>query len=210
MISKFPDLVTAEKLWHAVILNRLSKPYPFKDRDAYAFHTRNVARFAKIIAERIPFLDSEKAYILGLLHDYGKRINEREENRFHGREGYEEMLKLGYDDVARICLTHTFHIQNFSDEEYNYPKEWLDWAKTKLRNYEYNDYDRLIQFCDMLTEDFNFVTIEQRAEGIARRYHLSATQKQNLIRDALPLKKHFDTLCGTNVYNLLGIKDRDY
>lgn len=188
----------------------MSKPYPFKDRDAYAFHTRNVARFAKIIAERIPFLDSEKAYILGLLHDYGKRINEREENRFHGCEGYEEMLKLGYDDVARICLTHTFHIQNFSDEEYNYPKEWLDWAKTKLRNYEYNDYDRLIQFCDMLTEDFNFVTIEQRAEGIARRYHLSATQKQNLIRDALPLKKHFDTLCGTNVYNLLGIKDRDY
>ena len=188
----------------------MSKPYHFKDRDAYAFHTRNVARFAKIIAECIPFLDSEKAYILGLLHDYGKRINEREENRFHGREGYEEMLKLGYDDVARICLTHTFHIQNFSDEEYNYPKEWLDWAKTKLRNYEYDDYDRLIQFCDMLTEGFNFVTIEQRAEGIARRYHLSAAQKQNLIRDALPLKRHFDILCKTDVYSILGIKERDY
>lgn len=207
MISKFPDLVTAEKLWHAVILNRLSKPYPFKDRDAYAFHTRNVARFAKIITERISCLNPEKAYILGLLHDYGKRINEREENRFHGREGYEEMLKLGYDDVARICLTHTFHIQNFSDEEYNYPKEWLDWAKTKLLNIEYDDYDRLIQFCDMLTEDFNFVTIEQRAEGITRRYHLSTAQKQNLIRDALPLKRHFDDLCGTNVYDLLEIKE---
>ena len=187
MISKFPDLVTAEKLWHAVILNRLSKPYPFKDRDAYAFHTRNVARFAKIIAERIQCLNPEKAYILGLLHDYGKRINEREENRFHGR--------------------HTFHVKNFSSDEYNYPESWLIWAKEKLLNIEYDDYDRLIQFCDMLTEDFNFVTIEQRAEGITRRYHLSTAQKQNLIRDALPLKRHFDDLCGTNVYDLLEIKE---
>ena len=52
MNPKFPDLVTAEKLWHAVILNRLSKPYPFKDRDAYVFHTRGVARFAEIIAKK--------------------------------------------------------------------------------------------------------------------------------------------------------------
>lgn len=47
MKPKFPDLVTAEKLWHAVILNRLSKPYPFKDRDAYVFHTRGVAVLLK-------------------------------------------------------------------------------------------------------------------------------------------------------------------
>lgn len=208
MKPKFPDLVTAEKLWHAVILNRLSKPYPFKDRDAYVFHTRGVARFAKIIAEKVPALDAQKAYVLGLLHDFGKRINEREENRFHAREGYEEMMALGYDDIARICLTHTFHIKDFSDDEYNYPADWLCWAKEKLAPLVYDDYDRLIQLCDMLTEGFNFVTIEQRADGIAGRYHLSARQKQNLIRDALPLKQHFDILCGEDVYALLQIKSK--
>ena len=208
MNPKFPDLVTAEKLWHAVILNRLSKPYPFNDRDAYVFHTRGVARFAKMIAEKIPALDAQKAYILGLLHDYGKRINEREESRFHGQEGYEAMTDLGYDDVARICLTHTFHIKNFSDDEYNYPPGWLCWAKEKLKPLTYNDYDRLIQLCDMLTEGFDFVTIEQRADGIAARYHLTGKQKQNLIRDALPLKQRFDSLCGEDVYALLQIKGR--
>ena len=208
MNPKFPDLVTAEKLWHAVILNRLSKPYPFNDRDAYVFHTRGIARFAKTIAEKIPALDAQKAYILGLLHDYGKRINERQENRFHGQEGYEAMTDLGSDDVARICLTHTFHIKNFSDDEYNYPADWLCWAKEKLKPLTYNDYDRLIQLCDMLTEGFDFVTIEQRADGIAGRYHLTGKQKQNLIRDALPLKQHFDNLCGEDVYALLKIKGR--
>ncbi len=208
MNPKIPDLVTAEKLWHAVILNRLSKPYPFNDRDAYVFHTRGVARFAKTIAEKIPELDTQKAYILGLLHDYGKRINESEEKRFHGQEGYEEMTALGYDDVARICLTHTFHIKDFSDEEYNYSAGWLCWAKEKLKLLTYNDYDRLIQLCDMLTEGFNFVTIEQRAEGIAGRYHLTDKQKQNLISDTLPLKQHFDNLCGEDIYTLLQIKGR--
>ena len=153
-------------------------------------------------------MDAQKAYILGLLHDFGKRINEQEENRFHAREGYEEMTALGYDDVARICLTHTFHIKDFLDKEYNYPSDWLRWAKEKLAPLAYNDYDRLIQFCDMLTEGFNFVTIEQRAKGIACRYHLSTEQKQNLIRDALPLKQHFDNLCGEDVYTLLQIKSK--
>ncbi len=36
-------------------------------------HSINVARAAQLIAERHPDLDPDRAYILGLLHDIGRR-----------------------------------------------------------------------------------------------------------------------------------------
>ena len=152
-------------------------------------------------------MDGEKAYVLGLLHDYGKRIGEREENKFHGREGYEQMMFLGYPDVAQICLTHTFPDKNFDRGQYSFPDEWIEWAREKLAGTVYTDYDYLIAFCDKLFEACEMVSIEKRIEAIVERYGLNADQRDLLYRESIGLKKYFDEKTGDDVYRILEIED---
>ncbi len=112
-MTAFPDRDRAEALWEEGIRYRLSRPYPFDLESEYRFHTRGVAEAAEKIAACVSGLVPEKAFVFGLLHDYGKRINQSRENKFHGQEGYEQMMKLGYPEIARICLTHTFPDKDF-------------------------------------------------------------------------------------------------
>ncbi len=105
-----------------------------------------------MIAIKTKILNPEKAFVLGLLHDYGKRISERKANIFHGIEGYNAMLSFGYPDVAKICLTHTFQNENFNEKTLGYPSDWMIEAKKILSVLAYDDYDRLIQFCDKLSD----------------------------------------------------------
>ena len=55
-----------------------------------------------------PALDPDQSYVLGLLHDIGRR-----EGIFgmrHVVDGYTFMMLEGYPDVARISLTHSYPI----------------------------------------------------------------------------------------------------
>lgn len=72
-------------------------------------HSRNVAFCACKIAEACG-MDKEKAYILGLLHDIGRKFGVK--HLGHVYDGYKYMLSLGYTQVAKICLTHSFCNQN--------------------------------------------------------------------------------------------------
>ena len=74
-------------------------------------HSRVAAHCAEKIAELCDGLDVQKAYVLGLLHDIGRKFGVR--HLGHVSDGYTYMMSLGYDEVAKICLTHSF---NVSDE----------------------------------------------------------------------------------------------
>lgn len=69
-------------------------------------HCRVAAHCAERIAQACGDLDVNKAYILGLLHDIGRKFNVR--HLGHVADGYSYMMSLGYDEVAKICLTHSF------------------------------------------------------------------------------------------------------
>ena len=62
------------------------------------------------------------------------------------------MMSLGYDEAARICLTHSFN--NHKLDEYigklDVSDEEMEMIKTELARTVYDDYDRLIQLCDSL------------------------------------------------------------
>ena len=62
-------------------------------------HSINVGIAARNIAEKIPGMDAEKAYVLGLLHDIGRRC------KFgfvdiptHVYEGYKYCMEKGWDE----------------------------------------------------------------------------------------------------------------
>jgi len=68
-------------------------------------HCLTAAHCAEKIASACGDMDVEKAYILGLLHDIGRKFGVR--HLGHVYDGYVYMKSLGYDEVAKICLTHT-------------------------------------------------------------------------------------------------------
>ena len=76
---------------------------------AWGNHSRVTAHCAEMIASECVDMDADKAYILGLLHDIGRKFGTR--HLGHVSDGYSYMRSLGYDEVAQIFLTHSFNNQ---------------------------------------------------------------------------------------------------
>ena len=99
----FPTKEAAEQL-----LNWASElnPGPWTD------HCKVAARAAETIAARCG-LDTDRAYVSGLLHDIGYySYRDGKGEKDHIFAGYDLMMQKGYTDSARICLTHSFSLQD--------------------------------------------------------------------------------------------------
>lgn len=135
-------------------------------------HSENVGIAARNIAHLIPELDENKAHILGLLHDIGRRVGIVNTPK-HVYEGYKYCMEKGWDEVARICMTHSYVLMK---EQFNYGSTSLNSIEeNEIKKYiisldEANLYDRLIQICDALATDYGFVIIEKRFVDVVRRY----------------------------------------
>ena len=82
------------------------------------------------------------------------------------------MSEMGYDTVAKICLTHTFPIKDITTYvgKFDVSITELEFVQNKITKYEYNDYDRLIQLCDSMVMSKGPVTLEERMKDIIMRY----------------------------------------
>ena len=124
-------------------------------------HSENVGLAARNIAHLVPELDENKAYIVGLLHDIGRRVGIVNIPK-HVYEGYKYCMDKGWDEVARICMTHSYL---FMKDEFDYTPETVE--EKEIKNYilsidEADEYDKLIQMCDALATDYGFVILEKR------------------------------------------------
>jgi HD superfamily phosphohydrolase YqeK len=163
-------------------------------------HSRVAAHCAEKIAAGCADLDSDKAYILGLLHDIGRKFGVR--HLGHVSDGYSYMMKLGYDEVAKICLTHSFNNQSIKEYigKFDTSDEELELIHTTLSNTLMDDYDRLIQLCDSLAGSEGVLDIEERMEDVKRRYGSYPQQKWD---SNLKLKEYFEIKTGRNIYELV-------
>ena len=125
-------------------------------------HSLTAAHCAEKIAAACGDMNPEKAYILGLLHDIGRKFGTR--HLGHVSDGYTYMKKLGYDEVAKICLTHSFNSQTVDEYfgKFDVSEEELRLIQTELAKVEYDDYDRLIQLCDSLAGAEGVLDIVER------------------------------------------------
>lgn len=107
-------------------------------------------------------LDVEKAYVIGILHDIG-RIKKGIGLR-HIIDGYNYMLELGYPEIARRCLTHTFFLKDVHSScclwDISAEEEYI--MQNYLNQCEYDIYDKLVQIGDCLADADGFKLIEQR------------------------------------------------
>lgn len=92
-------------------------------------------------AERL-LTEAEKAYILGFLHDIGRKFGVQ--HLGHVYDGWQYMLKLGYEEVKAL--------------------------QKELEQTVYDDYDKLIQLCDAIGAAEGVVDMEERMADIKRRY----------------------------------------
>jgi hypothetical protein len=164
-------------------------------------HSRTTARAAKTIAVKCG-MDGNTAYVLGLLHDIGRY--EGMTGLRHIYAGYNLMHEKGYSHNAKICLTHSFphkDIKSFYGDN-DCTKDETEKIKMKLDQYEYDDYDLLIQLSDAISFPRGICILEVRFVDAARRYK---THNKKVIKKwnaSFEIKTYFDHKCGMNIYNL--------
>ncbi len=165
-------------------------------------HSINTGIAARNIAEKIPGMDSEKAYVVGTLHDIGRRV------KFgfvdiptHVYEGYRYCMEKGWDEAARICMTHSY--LRMKDEFCYEPETDREKAiKAYIANCTADRYDRLIQLCDSLAVDYGFVILEKRFVDVTRRYGIM----EGYIKGweiAFVIKESFEKEMGCTIYDVL-------
>lgn len=178
-------------------------------------HCRYVGQAARAIAERIPELDPEKAQVLGMLHDIGRRFGST--GNLHISDGYDFMMELGCPEVARICLTHSFPYQDIDScfGSWNVDPERDGNSARKrmgelLSQITYDKYDRLIQLCDALAMGTGFCLLEKRWVDVAMRYG----PNQYMIpkwKATYEIKDELEKQMGISVYDLLpGVKENTF
>lgn len=164
-------------------------------------HSENVGLAAKNIAHLVPELDENKAYIVGLLHDIGRRVGVVNIPK-HVYEGYKYCMNKGWDEVARICMTHSYVLMK---DEFDYSPETVEEKEIKkfiVSLGEADLYDKLIQMCDALATDYGFVILEKRFVDVTRRYGIMG----NYIRGwdiTFATKEMFEEKMGCSIYDVL-------
>lgn len=168
---------------------------------AWGDHSRIVAHCAESIARATDDMDPEKAYVLGLLHDVGRKFGVR--HLGHVSDGYKYMMDLGYQEVARICLSHSFHDESLDGYigQFDTSPEDLDLIKTSLANLQPDDYDALIRLCDALAGSQAILDIEERMQDVQKRYGSYPQEKWDA---NLKLKAYFEDKTGQDIYDVVG------
>lgn len=170
----------------------------------------NTGLACEYIAEKCQDLDHDKAYVLGLMHDIGRRVGVVSIS--HILSGYRYCMDKGWEDAAKVCMTHSYMIQNsetdignwdMSEEDHHFIKQYID-------SVTYDDYDRLLQLCDSLALDTGFCLLEKRLVDVTRRYGIKdfSVDRWNAV---FGIKEYFEEKIGCSIYDLLpGIKENTF
>lgn len=186
----FPERTEAERLVREA---EACNPGPWGD------HSRIAADCAEKIAAAAG-MDSEKAYILGLLHDIGRKFGVK--HLCHVWDGYHYMRSLGYAAAARVCLTHSFCLPTLDVYIGNrdISPEQQEELENLLRQLSYDDYDRLIQLCDCLAGSEGVMDMEARMADVKRRYGFYSQEKWDA---NMALKRYFEEKTGKDIYQIV-------
>lgn len=186
-----PDRTTSMQLLNeAYELN----PGPWKA------HSLVTAECAEKIAACCPGMDSEKAFIFGLLHDIGRRFGVTQ--LAHVINGYDYLMKLGFDEPARISLTHSFAVKDI--HTYigipDVSEEDCQRISDLIASFDYDDYDRLIQLCDSIAMAEGPTDMVTRMSDVKNRYGFYPREKWD---KHLELQKYFEDKMGKSLNEVL-------
>lgn len=143
-------------------------------------HSLYEAKAAQKLAE-ILVLDAEKAGILALLHDYGRKFTH---DFSHVTRGFEALIDEGWVEEARATITHSFinagrctncdpAEEGFYIDESGNPK-WKEGTEKDdvtevLEHLQYDDYDIILNIADLMATDRGITSPYDRVQDVATR-----------------------------------------
>ena len=174
-------------------------------------HSYAVAQAAEKIARAVnenaaatgnttPLLNPDFAYTCGLLHDIGRQMGYT--YLAHVYDGYHFLKNLGYDQLAKICLTHSFNLHIIDDYigKIDITDAQYEELKNLLAATEYDDYDRLIQLLDSTCGADGTKNMEDRMNDVKQRYGYYPEGKWN---KNFELKEYFEKLMERDLYEVI-------
>lgn len=168
-------------------------------------HSENVALAAKMIAKQCNGADPEKAYILGILHDIGRRVGVV--SMRHILEGYKFCMEKGWSAAAKICMTHSYMIKDVHSEiaKKDVNEQEYKFIQTYISQCQYDFYDKLIQLCDSLATDYGICLLETRFVDVARRYGVCeyTIPRWNAVFE---IKDEIERDIGCSIYEIVPVK----
>jgi hypothetical protein len=165
-------------------------------------HSFFVGKAAELIAQHHPKLDSQTAFILGYLHDIGRRAGVADMR--HTLDGYYFLIEKGFDSSARICITHVFPLKHINSVagKWDCTKQELDFMAEYLTKIEFDEYDRLIQLCDAIALPSGYCLVEKRLMDVALRRGVNEFSVPRW-KAFLDLQKDFESAIGQSIYKVL-------
>lgn len=143
-------------------------------------HSLYEAKAAQELAEMLG-LDREKAGVLALLHDYGRKFTH---DFTHVTRGFEALVDEGWIEEARGTLTHSFinagrcancdpAEEGFYIDENGNPS-WventeMDEITEVLEKLQYDDYDMILNVADLMATDKGITSPYDRVQDVATR-----------------------------------------
>ena len=165
-------------------------------------HSNYVAQAAQNIAACCPLLNAEKAYLLGLLHDIGRRYGKTEMR--HSLDGYRYCCENGFPAVGKICMTHSFPNHDIREAfgKWNCTKEEYQFVADYVQSTEYDDYDKLIQLCDALALPSGFCLMEKRMVDVVLRHGINEYIVPKWAA-TFAIKGYFESCIKKSIYDVL-------
>ncbi len=148
-------------------------------------------------------MDYEKAEVLGTLHDIGRRVGFT--GIRHIVDGYNYAMEKGWDDVARISMTHSFasNVPTINPSMMDLTDDEFEFVKSYLSSIEYNDYDALAHLCDNIALHSGCVLLEKRMIDISIRHGVHEGTVPRWKR-LFELKAYFEKkMGGKSIYSVL-------
>ncbi len=169
---------------------------------AWVQHSHFVAQAAKLIAQHHPKLDPQVAFVVGYLHDIGRRAGITDMR--HALDGYYFLMGKGFEYAARICLTHNFPIKDINAVagKWDCSKQELDFLKEYLSGIEFDEYDRLIQLCDAIALPSGFCLLEKRLIDVALRHGVNDSSIARW-KAHISIQNDFENTIGQSIYKVL-------
>jgi hypothetical protein len=163
-------------------------------------------------------LDENTAKIVGLLHDYGRKFDH---TFSHTLKGFEALTDIGWDNEALGCLTHSFvnggrcsnneqAIDGFYVDE-NGNAKWQEGTEKDditlfLENYEYDEYDMILNIADLMATDKGIVSPYERIADIATRRIIDPTNRAYFLAELTNMLINFLNKINCNDSNFKFIK----
>ncbi len=163
----------------------------------WILHSIYVGLAARRIAHELS-LDEDYALTIGYMHDIGRSI--RHNN--HPIEGFIYLNNLGYPDIARYSLTHSFINNVIPNTIGSGPdKESYEYISNYLNSIELNIYDNIVQLCDLFCLETGFTTFERRIIDITMRKGVYKNSLNHL-KSIIELKNKIESMMGKEIYSL--------